>query len=67
MSDRRFEEATSEERVQLLKEADDIVSVPLKRKIVRNEPARIQYVRQEDEVIDQPTPGRRAIDPLLKQ
>ena len=67
MSDRRFEGATSEEREQLLKEAESIVAVPLKRKIVRNEPARKQSVRQEDEVIDQPPPGRRAIDPLLKQ
>jgi hypothetical protein len=50
----------------LLKEADGIVAVPLKRKIVRNEPARKQYVRQEDEMVDQPTPGRRVIDPLLK-
>lgn len=66
MSDRRFEEATSEEREQLLKEADGIVAVPLKRKIVRNEPARKQHVRQEDEMVDQPAPGRRVIDPLLK-
>ena len=66
MSDRRFEEASSDEREVLLKEADSIVAVPLKRKIVRDEPVRKQHARYEDEVVEQPSTGRRVIDPLLK-
>ena len=67
MSDRRFEEASTDEREQLLKEADGIVAKPLKRKAVRHEPVRKQLARHEDEIVDQPTPARRVIYPLLKQ
>jgi len=66
MSDRRFEEASSEEQEILLKEADSIRVVPLKRKTVRYQPARNQSARNEAEIIDQPSTGRRVIDPLLK-
>jgi hypothetical protein len=51
----------------LLKEADGIVAKPLKRKAVRHEPVRKQLARHEDEIVDQPTPAPRVIDPLLKQ
>lgn len=67
MSDRRFEEASTDKREQLLKEADGIVAKPLQRKAVRGEPVRRQLASHEGGNVDQPTPGRRVIDPLLKQ